>query len=112
MPTTVRLDAATLRLMGRLARRTGRTKSQLIRDAIQRLGESEGPERPVQTVYDAMEHSIGCWDSGGAQLSDATGQKFKALLRARHESAGSALPRGAGGRRRRAAKRRSGRSGT
>src|SRR5688572_8944889 len=106
MPTTVRLDAATLRLMGRLARRTGRTKSQLIRDAIQKLGESEGPDKPVQTVYDAMEHSIGCWDSGGAQLSEATGQKFKTLLRARHENSISARPRRAA----RIAKRRSGRS--
>jgi Ribbon-helix-helix protein, copG family len=106
MPTTVRLDAATLRLMGRLARRTGRTKSQLIRDAIQKLGESEGPDKPVQTVYDAMEHSIGCWDSGGAQLSEATGQKFKALLRARHDSPASAPRRRAG----RTVKRRSGRS--
>ena len=104
MPTTVRLDPATLRLMGRLARRTGLTKSQLIREAIQKLGESEGSETPAETVYDAMEHAIGCWDSGGAQLSEATGEKFRALLRARHAGSGVVAARGGGRPRRRAAK--------
>jgi hypothetical protein len=45
MPTTVRLDPATLRVMGRLAHRRGLTKSQLIRQAIRRLGETTGPSR-------------------------------------------------------------------
>lgn len=106
MPTTVRLDPATLRLMGRLARRTGLTKSQLIRDAIQKLGENEGSEKPAETVYDAMEHAIGCWDSGGAQLSEATGEKFRALLRARHDSSGSVPTQGGGRPKPRAAKKR------
>jgi hypothetical protein len=83
MVTTVRLDPATLRLLERLARRTGLTKSQLIREAIRRLAESQGSEKPRQTVYEAMEHDIGCWDSGGAQLSEATGENFRARVRAR-----------------------------
>lgn len=88
MPTTVRLDPATLRLLGRLARRTGLTKSQLIREAIRRLGESQGSAKPGQTVYDAMKHAIGCWDSGGAQLSEVTGRKFRTVLRARRDRRG------------------------
>jgi hypothetical protein len=37
-------------------------------------------------VYDAMKHAIGCWDSGGARLSEATGEKFRVRLRARRTS--------------------------
>ena len=83
MLTTVRLDPRTLILMQRLARRTGRTKSQIIRDAIRQLGESAGAGDGGRTAYDAMEHSIGCWDSGGARLSERTGEKFRELLVAR-----------------------------
>jgi predicted DNA-binding protein len=111
MPTTVRLDPATLRVMGKLARRRGVTKSQLIREAIQRLGEGEGSEKAAETVYDAMEHAIGCWDSGGAQLSEATGEKVKALLRARHDGRGSVAAQGGGRGGRRTAKKRSRGSG-
>ena len=82
MPTTVRLDAQTLNLMRRLAKRTGRTKSDLIRDAIRRLGAAEGAETSG-TAYEAMEHRLGCWDSGGARLSERTGRAFTALLLAR-----------------------------
>jgi Arc/MetJ-type ribon-helix-helix transcriptional regulator len=89
MPTTVRLDAGTLRLMHRLVRRTGRTKSEIIRDAIRRLGEGEEAAAAPKTAYDAMEHAIGCWDSGGARLSEQTGRRFRALLIARRESVGA-----------------------
>jgi len=82
MPTTVRLDPRTLALMQRLAKRTGRTKSEVIRDAIRRLGNAERGE-PSGTAYEAMEHGLGCWDSGGARLSDRTGRAFTALLLAR-----------------------------
>src|SRR5438128_1619464 len=89
MPTTVRLDPETLRLMRRLARRTGATKSEIIRDAIRRLGVAESANAEPRTAYEAMEHAIGCWDSGGARLSEHTGRKFRALLIARAEGAGA-----------------------
>jgi predicted transcriptional regulator len=41
MPTSVRLDPKTERVVRSLARRTGRTRSQVIRDAIHRLAASE-----------------------------------------------------------------------
>ena len=80
MPTTVRLDPQTLSLLHRLAKRTGRTKSDVIRDAIRRLG--EGTEISP-SAYEAMEHRLGCWDSGGARLSERTGRAFTALLLAK-----------------------------
>lgn len=86
MLITVRLDPETLRLLQRLARRTGRTKSETIRAAIRRLGETEGAGGSGRTAYDAMEHSIGCCDGGGARLSERTGEKFRRLLIARKKS--------------------------
>ena len=83
MLITVRLDPETLRLLQRLARRAGRTRSEIIRAAIRRLGETEGAGGSGRTAYDAMEHSIGCWDSGGARLSERTGEKFRRLLKAK-----------------------------
>jgi predicted DNA-binding protein len=85
--TTVRLDAGTLRLLQRLARRTGRTKSEIIRDAIRRLSEGADAAAVPTTAYEAMEHAIGCWDSGGARLSKQTGEKFRESLVARREGA-------------------------
>jgi predicted DNA-binding protein len=55
MPTTARLDPRTLTLMQRLAKRTGRTKSEVIRDAIRRLGAAERPDGSG-SAYEAMEH--------------------------------------------------------
>ena len=94
MSTTVRLDPRTLALMQRLARRTGRTKSEVIREAIRRLGDAEHREASG-SAYEAMEHGLGCWDSGGARLSEATGQAFTALLKARRRPAVAAPFRGA-----------------
>jgi Arc/MetJ-type ribon-helix-helix transcriptional regulator len=87
MPTTVRLDPETLRLMRRLVRQTGRTKSEIIRDAIRRLGAGDRADAAPRTAYEAMEHAIGCWSSGGAGLSEQTGRKFRALLISRRERA-------------------------
>ena len=87
MPTTVRLDPETLRLMQRLARRTGRTKSEVIREAIRRLGEGEAAGGAARSAYEAMEHAFGCWDSGGARLSEQTGRKLRDLLTERRRGA-------------------------
>lgn len=80
MPTSVRLDRKTESLVARLARRTGRTKSQVIRDAIAKFAEMENGSTAAGTPYEAMKHLIGIADSGGARLSERTGEKFRALL--------------------------------
>jgi len=91
MLTTVRLDPRTTALVERLARRTRRTKSQLIRDAITHLAAAEAETTAVGSAYEAMESGLGCWDSGGAELSERTGQRVKALL-ARRAAARPAGP--------------------
>jgi predicted DNA-binding protein len=86
MPTSVRLDPKTESLISRLARRTGRTKSQVIRDAIARLAEAERDGTAVQTPYESMKHLIGVARGGPRDLSERTGEKFRRVLLARRRS--------------------------
>lgn len=83
MPVSVRLDAKTESLIGRLARKRRQTKSEVIRDAIGVLAKEEEKSRGKKRPYDLVAHLIGCVDSGGANLSQNTGEKFAKLLRER-----------------------------
>jgi Arc/MetJ-type ribon-helix-helix transcriptional regulator len=87
MPISVRLDERTERVIRRLAKQTGRTKSDVIRQAISTL---ETQERAVRagtpTAYDRLAHLIGGPGSGGARLSEATGDKFRALVEGKHRA--------------------------
>jgi hypothetical protein len=86
MPTSVRLDAKTEALLSRLAKKAGRTKSRLIRDAIKALAKAEGVEQEGKTLYDALAHLIGCASGGPRDLSERTGEKFGELLKRKHRS--------------------------
>jgi hypothetical protein len=76
----VRVDAETAALVERIARQSGRTKSEVVRQALAALGE-HGKRTSTRTPAEAMAHLIGCWDSGGMRLSERTGERFAALLR-------------------------------
>lgn len=83
MPTSVRLDARTEGLLRRLAKRWGRTKSEVIRSAIEALAR-EAAEAEARTdgltAYDRLADVVGIADSGGAGLSERTGEGFRDLL--------------------------------
>ena len=83
MPTSVRLDTKTERMVERLARQRGQTRSQVIREAIALAASSEthrpNPNRP----YEAMKHLIGIAHGGPPNLSERTGEKFTRMLLAR-----------------------------
>ena len=81
MPLSVRMDARTESLLGRLARKRRQTKSEVIRDAIGVLAKQEEKDTGKKRPYDLVAHLIGCVDSGGANLSRNTGEKFSKLLR-------------------------------
>ncbi len=83
MPTSVRLDHKTESLINRLAKRTGRTKSDVIREAIALFVRSEKAARPPKTPYEAMAHLIGSIKGAPPDLSERTGEKFSKLLRER-----------------------------
>jgi Arc/MetJ-type ribon-helix-helix transcriptional regulator len=84
MPTTVRLDPKTEGLLRRLVKKTGRTKSQVIRDAIERLAMEEGAELAKSRPYDVFAPYIGIAKGGPPDLSERTGEKFTKLLMERH----------------------------
>ena len=83
MPMSVRLDAQTERLVNRLAREKGRTKSEIVREAITTLVRRETGEKGARTPAEAIAHLLGCADSGGARLSERTGRKFAELVQGR-----------------------------
>jgi len=59
MSTGARLDPKTERIVRALARRTGRTTSQVIRDAIHRLAAAESEARQGQTAFDMWKDGAG-----------------------------------------------------
>lgn len=83
MPMSVRLDAKTSRVIARLAKRRGQTKSQVVREAIGGFAEQNKAWEQAKRPYDLIAHLIGCVDSGGMKLSEKTGERFANLLRER-----------------------------
>ena len=80
MGTSVRLPARLERLVSRVAKERGATKSEVIRSALTAL-EHEGRAASMRpTPYEAMKHLIGCASGGPPDLSEKTGKKFRAML--------------------------------
>jgi predicted DNA-binding protein len=77
---SLRLDAQTVSAIDRISARTGKSKSDIVREAIAdfvaKNEESSRGERP----YDKVAHLIGSVDSGGMQLSTNTGRRVAKLL--------------------------------
>ena len=74
---TVRLDSSSEAALRRLAFRRGQTKSEVIRDAIARLEDETGGS---PTALHRLRPYLGAGDSGGRQLSVATGRRLRELL--------------------------------
>ncbi len=80
MPVSVRLDAKTESLIGRLARKRRQTKSEVIRDAIGVLANQEDKGAKKKRPYDLVAHLIGCVKGGPRNLSVDAGKKFHDML--------------------------------
>lgn len=84
MPLSVRLDAKTEAAVKRLARRHGRTRSAVVREAIATFEHQHGDHRLSDAApWARMAHLIGVADSGGGRLSEKTGERFATLVRAK-----------------------------
>lgn len=59
MTISIRLDTKTERVLVRMARATGRTKSAVVREAIRRLAEQTDGKSATGTVYDRLADVIG-----------------------------------------------------
>jgi Arc/MetJ-type ribon-helix-helix transcriptional regulator len=80
MGLSVRLDAKTESLVGRLARRRRQSKSEVIRDAIGVLAKQEEKSGGKKRPYDLVAHLIGCVKGGPRNLSVDAGKKFHDML--------------------------------
>jgi predicted transcriptional regulator len=93
MPTSVRLDEKTGRLVEQLARDAARTKSDVIREAIAAYGRHRKAGR-ARNLYDAIAPWVGVATGGPPDLSERTGERFQTALLAREKgAAGAAAPR-------------------
>jgi hypothetical protein len=82
MVTSVRLDPATERNLAKLSRVTGRTKSDLIRQAVQGLTAQVDQLKGGPTAYDRLLDMIGVVDLGvgsrAARSEELLRKKFAA----------------------------------
>jgi predicted DNA-binding protein len=81
MPFSLRLDPDTEATIRRLSATTGRSKSEVVREAVARYGaETGGSSAAGESAYDRLKPFIGTVSTGGAQSSKNTHTKYRALL--------------------------------
>ena len=80
MPTSVRLDPVTDTMLRRFAAKTGRTKSDILREAVAYFVK-QASSSPSRTVYDLIPDLIGVEEGGDPTLSRRTGEAFQEKLR-------------------------------
>ena len=81
MPFSLRLDPGTEALLRRLAKAEGRSKSAVVREAVEQYGNRDTPagDEP-RTALDVVAPFVGVVSTGG-QLSEDTHAKYRASLR-------------------------------
>lgn len=86
MPVSVRLDRETEGLVRRISKSSGRSKSQVIREAIRRLA-GEDKMKSGESVYDEISDLVGIVDGGdrnyGARSEEVLREMFHRRRRAR-----------------------------
>lgn len=83
MGLSVRLSAQLERVVVRVARRRGQSRSEVIRSAIVALEKEDQGAQRAQTPYEAMKHLLGCASGGPSNLSEKTGERVRELLQRR-----------------------------
>ena len=84
MPTSVRLDPETELLLKRLARRSGRSKSEILRDALDRMAERSATEADETSVYSLIPDLVGAAGEGPADLARRHKQAYRDSLARKH----------------------------
>ncbi len=78
---SIRLDAETAALTDRLAREQGKSKSEIVREALRQYANRNGKRsQKGETLYDRIKDIVGSCDSGGMNLSVDTGRKYAEML--------------------------------
>lgn len=87
MPLTVRIDTTTERLIERLARTSGRTKSEVVREAIGVLAKQAEGRDKTDRPYEVIRDLIGSVQGGPPDLSVHTGKAFRRLVTSKRQGA-------------------------
>lgn len=83
MTISVRLDLQTERVLVQLARLTGKTKSEVIRDAIRRLSEETASAASGPTAYDRIADIIGIANLGPGDRAARSEEHLRGLFAGR-----------------------------
>lgn len=82
MPFSIRFDRETEKRLRRLSVETGRSRGWLVREAVAHYAaaheQADGPT--ATTAYDRLKRYIGAVDSGGANYSVDTHEKYRESL--------------------------------
>ena len=81
MPFSLRLDSDTEAKIRRLSAATGRSKSAVVREAVEQYApDPDSTPAPGQSAFDRLKAYVGIVRTGGANFSSDTHAKYRALL--------------------------------
>ena len=83
MPTSVGLDTETDALLRRLARTSGRTKSDILREAVVRLAEEREAASSADSPYALISDLVGIAGGGPPDMARRHKQAFRDALLSR-----------------------------
>lgn len=83
MPTSVRLDPKTESMLRSIARRTGRSKSQVIREALLRLTEQTSEPVTGRSLYHRIKDLVGISSGGPADLASRSEEYLREIFAGR-----------------------------
>lgn len=87
MPFSLRLDPDTEAKIRRLSATTGRSKADVVREAVARYApETDTVSAHETSAFDRLKPFIGVVSTGGADYSKQTHAKYRELLRRKHRA--------------------------
>lgn len=85
MVTSVRLDPATERTLARLSKTTGKTKSELIREALRKFSERALDASAGVTAYDRLADVVGITNLGRGNRAARSEQILRSIFATRRK---------------------------
>ena len=87
MPFSLRLDPDTEAKIRKLTAATGRSKSEVVREAVAQYAPDRGTApAPGKSAFDRLKPFIGTISTGGANYSNRTHAKYRELLQRKHRA--------------------------
>lgn len=86
MPFSLRLDPETESRIRRLSTLTGRSKSQVVREAVAQYAPDDHVPPAGDSTFDRLKPYVGVVRTGGRNYSSDTHRKFRRLLQKQHRA--------------------------